>query len=74
MMEWKKVVEKFLSQFRNKDYYEGAILFGSYANGNNNEFSDIDIRICISDTQTWRERGNVKIDGYLIEYFYSSSF
>ena len=69
MEKWELVVEKFLAQYKDEDYFLGAILTGSYATGNNDVNSDIDIFIVTKDSTTWRERGNKLIDGYLIEYF-----
>lgn len=69
MEKWELVVEKFLEEYKNEDYFLGAILTGSYATGNNDINSDIDIFIVTKDSTTWRERGNKLIDGYLIEYF-----
>lgn len=69
MEKWELVVEEFLENYRNEDYFLGAILTGSYATGNNDINSDIDIFIVTKDSTTWRERGNKLIDGYLIEYF-----
>ena len=69
MEKWELVIEKFLEQYKNEDYFLGAILTGSYATGNNDVNSDIDIFIVTKDSTTWRERGNKLIDGYLIEYF-----
>ena len=69
MEKWELVVDKFLEEYKNEDYFLGAILTGSYATGNNDINSDIDIFIVTKDSTTWRERGNKLIDGYLIEYF-----
>lgn len=69
MDKWKVAVEKFLELYKNEDYFLGAILTGSYATGNQNENSDIDIYIITKDETNWRERGNRNIDGFLIEYF-----
>lgn len=69
MNKWELVIEKFLDEYKNEDYFLGAILTGSYATGNNDENSDIDIYIVTSDDTKWRERGNKNIDGFLIEYF-----
>lgn len=69
MQEWELAVNKFLEKHINEDYFLGAMLCGSYATGNNTKNSDIDIFIVTKDTTTWRERGNILIDGYLIEYF-----
>lgn len=69
MNKWELAIEKFLDEYKNEDYFLGAILTGSYATGNNDENSDIDIYIVTSDDTKWRERGNKNIDGFLIEYF-----
>ena len=69
MEKWEKALYEFLKRYQNRPYFEGAILCGSYAAGNQNKFSDIDVQIVISDKQNWRERGNVKVGGFLIEYF-----
>ena len=69
MEKWKTVLNQFLKKYEAKPYFEGALLCGSYATGNQNEFSDIDVHILISDTQKWRERGVVREGGFLIEYF-----
>jgi len=37
--------------------------------GNADEFSDVDIFIILGDHVDWRERGNKRIDGLLVEYF-----
>lgn len=69
MNKWELAVEKFINQYKDEDYFLGAILTGSYATGNYDENSDIDIYIVTSDDTKWRERGNKNIDGFLIEYF-----
>lgn len=69
MNNWEKSLNKFLNQYKDKDYFVGAILTGSYATGNNDENSDIDVYIVSDDSVDWRERGNINVDGYLIEYF-----
>lgn len=69
MENWEKALKKFLQRYENEDYYEGAIACGSYVSGNNNEFSDIDVHLVLKRGNEWRERGNLEIDGFLIEYF-----
>ena len=69
MNKWEVAIEKFLESYIKKEYFLGAILTGSYATGNNDENSDIDIYIITTDDTKWRERGNKNIDGFLIEYF-----
>lgn len=62
-------LEKFLKDYKDEDYFLGAILTGSYVTGNNTTNSDIDLYIVTKDDTIWRERGNKRIDGYMIEYF-----
>jgi predicted nucleotidyltransferase len=69
MNKWELAIEKFLDEYKNEDYFLGAILTGSYATGNNDQNSDIDIYIVTTDDTKWRERGNKNVDGFLIEYF-----
>lgn len=69
MEKWQLAIEKFLNEYKNEDYFLGAILTGSYATGNNDKNSDIDIYIVTKNDTEWRERGNKNIDDFLIEYF-----
>lgn len=69
MSDWQKAVDKFLQRYINEAFFEGALLCGSYASGNQDESSDIDVHIVTANTETWRERGNCLVDGFLIEYF-----
>ena len=69
MKNFEKAYLKFFDKYKNEDWFEGAVLCGSYATGNNNENSDIDIFIVASNVLDWRERGNIIIDGFMIEYF-----
>ena len=69
MEKWEKALHKFLERYENEDYYVGAVACGSYVSGNNNEFSDIDVHIVLKRGNEWRERGNLEVDGFLIEYF-----
>ena len=45
MEKWQLAIEKFLNEYKNEEYFLGAILTGSYATGNNDSNSDIDIYI-----------------------------
>lgn len=47
----------------------GIIVCGSYITGSPTKQSDIDVHILLSKKTSWRERGNIIIDGVLIEYF-----
>ncbi len=45
------------------------MLVGSYAVGNNNKYSDIDVYIILNNNCKYQERGNKKVGNYIIEYF-----
>lgn len=68
MNNWEEVLNKFISDYKNKDYVIGAVLCGSYATGNYTKRSDIDIHI-ITKNISYKQRGNVIIDGIMLEYF-----
>ncbi len=68
MQKWEKALDKFLQQYVNQPWFEGAVLCGSYAAGNQNEFSDIDVNIIASNDIGWQEKSNCYVDGFLIEY------
>jgi len=69
MEKWEIALQKFIKEWRDKEEVLGAIITGSYAVGNQTNFSDIDVHIVLSDEVDWRERGNRIVDGFLIEYF-----
>ena len=69
MEKWQIAVDKFLADYINEDFFIGAILTGSYATGNNDVNSDVDIFIVTKDSTDWRERGNRLLDGVMVEYF-----
>ncbi|MBR5501615.1 MAG: nucleotidyltransferase domain-containing protein [Oscillospiraceae bacterium] len=69
MQQWSMAAETFLRRYKNEAWFLGAILTGSYATGNNHDSSDVDLFIVANDTVTWRERGNMLVDGVMIEYF-----
>jgi predicted nucleotidyltransferase len=64
-----KIIDMFIEPYKQDKNIQAAILTGSYAMGNQNKHSDIDIFIVSSDELNWRERGNKIIMGYMIEYF-----
>lgn len=66
---WKLALDKFVKNYKKNENVEAILLVGSYAVGNNDKYSDIDVYIIINDQEKYRERGNVLIDNYLIEYF-----
>ena len=68
MQKWEKALDKFMKQYINKPWFEGAVLCGSYASGNQNKFSDIDITIVASNDIGWNEKSNCYVDGFLFEY------
>lgn len=74
MKNYEKALNKFLKELRKEPWYEGTILTGSYAVGNNDQNSDVDIFIVTSNNLDWRERGNKLVDGFLIEYFMNPVF
>lgn len=68
MQKWEIALNKFMKQYVNKPWFEGAILCGSYASGNQNKFSDIDIAIVASNDIGFQEKSNCYVDGFLMEY------
>jgi len=61
MQNWQKALKKFISNWENKKFTQGAILTGSYAVGNQTTNSDIDVHIVLNNDVKWRERGNLMI-------------
>ena len=68
MEKWKEILEEFIDKYKDKDYVIGAVLCGSYATGNNTKRSDIDIHI-ITKNISYKQRGNIIVEGIMIEYF-----
>ena len=68
MEKWRDVLEKFISKYKDNDDVIGAVLCGSYASVNYTNNSDIDVHIITKDI-VFKERGNVIIDGIMVEYF-----
>lgn len=68
MQKWEKALDKFLQRYINEPWFEGALLCGSYAAGNQNKFSDIDVNIIASNDIGWHEKSNCYVDGFLMEY------
>ncbi len=66
---WQEAVNSFLLGWKKRKEVTGALVCGSYVTGNPSEHSDIDLHIVLSEKTKWRERGNVFVNGYLIEYF-----
>lgn len=68
MEKFEKAYLKFLQRYKDESWFAGAILCGSFATGNNDSNSDIDI-FMVSKNTDWRERGTVLTDGFIVEYF-----
>lgn len=66
---WKLALEEFIKGYKDDPEVEAILLVGSYAVGNQNDKSDIDVYIILNDEAKWRERGNKLVNGFLIEYF-----
>lgn len=67
--KWKLALKEFLKKYEDDDNVIGALLCGSYASGNYNENSDIDVYLVLKDGVTYFSRGNTESNSYLIEYF-----
>ena len=68
-MAWKNAALQFARECEFAEDIEAVLVTGSYAVGNHDEFSDVDVYLVLSDGVDWRERGNKRVGGYLIEYF-----
>ncbi len=73
MEEHLKAVDEFLKDWLDRPEVVGAVLTGSYAAGTETAHSDVDVHILLADSVKWRERGNKRIHGHLIEYFANSA-
>lgn len=62
-------LNKFLENWKTRSCVEGAFLTGSAVTAYFSAHSDIDVYIVLSSRARWRERGNMVLDGVLIEYF-----
>lgn len=69
METWEYVLKKFLNEIHLRDDLVGVLVCGSYITGNPSKHSDLDVHLILADTVEYRERGNRRIDGLLIEYF-----
>jgi len=68
MQKWEIALDKFMQRYVNKPWFLGAVLCGSYAAGNQNKLSDIDVTIVATDDIGWQEKSNCYVDGFLMEY------
>jgi predicted nucleotidyltransferase len=69
MEKWEIAARNFIDLCDFKNDIAAAFLSGSYAFGNANAFSDIDLFIILDDAVDYRERGNKRVDGFIVEYF-----
>ena len=69
MEQWELAARDFIESCPFKNEIECVFLTGSHATKNADEFSDIDLYIVLNDAVTWRERGNKRVNGLLVEYF-----
>ncbi|MCL2575026.1 MAG: nucleotidyltransferase domain-containing protein [Defluviitaleaceae bacterium] len=69
MQKWEMAARDFVDNCSFKSDIDAVILTGNYASGNADEFSDVDLDIVLNDNVDWRERGNKRVNGFLIEYF-----
>lgn len=69
MEKWEITARKFVKQCEFYSDIEAVFLTGSYAAGNADKYSDIDLYIVLNDSATWRARGNKRVDGFSIEFF-----
>lgn len=67
--KWKIALKEFLKEYEDNDDVIGAILCGSYATGNQNEYSDIDVQLILKDTCDYSIHGVTESNSFLIEYF-----
>jgi predicted nucleotidyltransferase len=69
MENWEQAARHFIEQCDFSREIDAVFLTGSYAAGNADAFSDIDLYIVLNERATYRERGTKRIDGFLVEYF-----
>ncbi|PIR77653.1 MAG: hypothetical protein COU30_01280 [Candidatus Magasanikbacteria bacterium CG10_big_fil_rev_8_21_14_0_10_38_6] len=66
--DYTKTINAFTKKFLKKEKVLAVLVTGSFAQGTNNKDSDLDIQIITSNTCKFRKRGNIVMDGILIEY------
>lgn len=67
--KWKLALREFLKKYEEDDNVIGAILYGSYANDSQTEYSDINVYLVLRNDVNYEERANVDSNSYLVEYF-----
>lgn len=68
MDDIKPIIDEFLHTISNQKIL-GVLLTGSYAKGLQHPGSDMDIIVVTSNESTTRTRGNIEIQGVLVEYY-----
>jgi hypothetical protein len=69
MSDWADKLVIFLEPWRQMPELVGVLVCGSYVTGSPSAHSDLDVHLILSEATEWRERGNVVIEGLVIEYF-----
>lgn len=72
MKAYEKAARKFIEKYQDNKNYLGALVCGSYVMGNETKYSDVDLFIIMDDLFDHRERGNIIVDGFRIDYFINS--
>jgi hypothetical protein len=67
-MDVQELVKKYLTEWKDKKEYLGALITGSRAAGIADNYSDADILIVLSDGTDYKERGNKIVDDIVVEY------
>lgn len=65
---WKSTLDSFISTWSTHEFFEGALVSGSFVTGDQVEKSDIDLHIVMSDKFHKRVKGVETIDGFKISY------
>ncbi len=69
MENWEAAARKFLTSWGKQKRVISVVACGSYVTGHPSPRSDVDLVIVVGESNSWRERGNRIVDGFLIEYF-----
>ena len=66
---WYDALNEFIKPYIDDPNILAILLVGSYAAGNQNDYSDIDVYLVLDDQAGYRVRGNKLVNGFMIEYF-----
>ena len=66
--DYDNTIVAFIKKHLQKEKVLAVLVTGSFAKGTNDKDSDLDIQIITSNRSKYRKRGNVVMDGVLIEY------